>query len=173
MKTYFNKVGESAGHGRARPFAGQELSTEHVAAQLRQAGYRLTGSRKAVIRTLFEAEDWLSPEQVHENARRIWKPLGLVTVYRTLTLLAELGFVRRVHSDDRCLGYARTELEHGHYLRCSSCHQAVEFPGTEDLSPLIARVSRSTGFEIRDHLLELVGLCPTCQVSQPAPSLHS
>lgn len=182
MKTSFNNLGGRPSNGRrdssegelpgsagrhstegGRPRDGEELSAADVAAELRQAGYRLTGSRKAVIDTLFEAEDWLSPEQVHESGRRHWKPLGLVTVYRTLTLLAELGFVRRVHADDRCLGYARTELEHGHYLRCSSCRQAVEFPGTEDLSPLIERVASSTGFEIQDHLLELVGLCPSCQ----------
>lgn len=157
MKSSFNKLPSGRGSRTI------ERSTHEVARQLRGAGYRLTGSRKAVIRILFDAEDWLSPEQVHEQARRYWKPLGLVTVYRTLSLLAELGFVRRVHADQRCLGYARTELDHGHYLRCSSCRQAVEFPGTEDLSPLIERVARTTGFEIQDHLLELVGLCPSCQ----------
>lgn len=140
-----------------------ELTAEEVGQRLRQSGYRLTRARQAVIRTLFEADDWLSPEQVHENARRYWRRLGLVTVYRTLALLAELGFVRRVHSEERCLGYALTELDHGHYLVCRDCHQAVEFPGTEDLSPLIARVARSTGFQIQDHWLELVGLCPGCQ----------
>jgi Fe2+ or Zn2+ uptake regulation protein len=152
MKTVFNKQPES----------------REIGGQLQQAGYRLTLARKAVIRTLTEAADWLSPEQIHQQARRFWGPLGLVTVYRTLALLLELGFVRRVHSDQRCLGYARTELAHGHYLLCRSCHQAVEFPGTEDLRPLVNRISRATGFLVDEHLLELHGLCPACQAATPA-----
>jgi len=39
----------------------------------------------------------------------------------------------------------------------------IEFAGTEDLSPLIRRVARRTGFVVDDHLLELVGRCPACQ----------
>lgn len=149
MKTVFNK----------------DRSAEQIGERLRQAGYRLTPARRAVIGTLVGADDWLSPEQVYESARRSWKPLGLVTVYRSLALLTELGFVRRVHSEQRCLGYACTTLDHGHYLVCRTCHQAVEFPGTEDLSPLMDRVAQSTGFQIQDHLLELVGLCPECQLA--------
>jgi Fe2+ or Zn2+ uptake regulation protein len=136
---------------------------QEVGAQLQRSGYRLTRPRKAVIRALNEASDWLRPEDLLALARRYWRPLGLVTVYRTVSLLAELGYLRRVHLEDRCVGYVRSELVHGHHLLCRTCHQAVEFPGTEDLSPLVERISRDTGFQIEHHLLELVGLCPSCQ----------
>jgi Fe2+ or Zn2+ uptake regulation protein len=54
-------------------------------------------------------------------------------------------------------------MHHGHHLVCRSCNQVLEFPGTEDLAPLIAQVSRRTGFVVEEHLLELVGRCPACQ----------
>lgn len=149
MKTIFNN--------NSKPW-------EQVGAHVRQQGFRLTRSRQAVIRALFEAERWLSPEELLDRAARYWSKLGLVTVYRTLSVLSELGFVRRVHLEDRCVGYARSELTHGHHLVCDSCQQAVEFPGTEDLDPLIERVARRTGFVVTDHMLELVGTCPQCQL---------
>ncbi|HLE03739.1 MAG TPA: Fur family transcriptional regulator [Anaerolineales bacterium] len=149
MKTLFNKPGLTG--------------VDEVGTQLQQSGYRLTRPRKAVIRALTEANDWLRPEDLLALARRYWRPLGLVTVYRTVSLLAELGYLRRVHLEDRCVGYVRAEFVHGHHLLCRTCHQAVEFPGTEDLSLLMERISQDTGFQVEHHLLELVGLCPNCQ----------
>ena len=134
-----------------------------MGSRLQESGYRLTQPRRAVIRALAEADDWLRPEEVLKLGRRYWRPLGLVTVYRTVSLLAELGYLRRVHLEDHCVGYVRSDLAHGHHLLCRTCHQAVEFPGTEDLTPLVERISQDTGFRVEHHLLELVGLCPSCQ----------
>lgn len=131
--------------------------------RLSQSGYRLTLPRRAVVQALLEAEDWLSPEEVWDRARIRCRTVGLVTVYRTLSLLEELGVARRIHGEAGCHGYARAGLEHGHYLVCLACHQVVEFPGREDLTPLIRQISRKTGFVVEDHLLELTGLCPDCR----------
>src|SRR3990170_4482661 len=131
--------------------------------RLHDRGHRLTRPRQAVLGALFEAEDWLRPEQVSTHARERFSSVGLVTVYRTLALLEELGIVRRIHVEPGCHGYALAGLGHGHYLTCRSCHRVVEFPGREDLSPLIRQISRRTGFVIEDHLLELSGTCTTCR----------
>ena len=130
---------------------------------LRREGYKLTRPRLAVARTLARADDWLTPEIVHQRAAAYSASIGLVTVYRTLALLTEIGSVRRIHLLDGCHGYARRELDHGHHLVCLSCQQVVEFPGEENLSPLIRRVSRQTGFEVQDHMLELLGVCAACR----------
>ena len=131
--------------------------------QLRDQGYRITHARRAVIQTLDRAEAWLSPEQLQHQAQARCPGLGLVTVYRTLALLSSLGYVRRIHLEGGCSGYARAGLPHSHHLVCRSCQQVVEFPGSEDLTPLVERVQRQTGFLVEDHMLELLGICPDCQ----------
>lgn len=128
-----------------------------------EAGFRLTKPRRAVVRALLEARDWLRPEELLARARRYCPSLGLVTVYRTLSLLEELGIARRIHLEPGCHGYAPAGPGHSHHLVCRSCHQVVEFPGGEDLTPLIRQVSRKTGYLIESHLLELTGLCPDCR----------
>ncbi len=140
-------------------------SSKQILSDLQSAGYRLTQSRAAVVRIINEANGWLRPEQVHAQAKKYCPSLGLVTVYRTLTLLAEHGYIRRIHFGDKCHGYARVELSHGHHLVCRGCNQAIEIAGTEDLKPLMKQVQNETGFVIEDHLLELVGLCRECQHS--------
>ena len=136
---------------------------DEILARLRTQGHRVTAPRLAVIETLEHADSWLSPELILARARDEYPGLGLVTVYRTLALLTELGYVRRIHLNGGCSGYARTGLGHSHHLVCRSCQQVVEFPGLEDLTQFIQGVQDKTGFQIEDHLLELLGVCPACQ----------
>ena len=138
------------------------LSEERLVWQLSQAGYRVTRPRRAVIRALLEDGSYASPAVVRERARAHCPSVGLVTVYRTLDLLAGLGFVRRIHAEDGCHGYAAAEHGHRHHLVCRRCGATVEFEGC-DLSPFLARVGHDTGYVIEDHLLELVGLCTACR----------
>jgi Fur family ferric uptake transcriptional regulator len=130
---------------------------------LRQAGYRQTQSRAAILQVLESCDDWLDVEAVHQRAKALCPGLGLVTVYRTLALLTGLGLVRRIHHEDGCHGYARAGYTHGHHLVCRDCHTVVEFPGGDDLGSLIRRLEGATGFAIENHLLELLGVCPACQ----------
>lgn len=135
---------------------------QDVLDQLSQHGYRLTAPRRAVVRVLEREDAWLSPDEVHSMASALCPSIGLVTVYRTLGLLAELGLARRIHREGGCHGYALAESGHGHHLVCTRCHRVVPF--TEcDLDALEARLEARTGFKIENHVLELVGVCPECR----------
>jgi Fur family ferric uptake transcriptional regulator len=140
------------------------LWRDDIAQALRQAGYRLTQPRLAVLRVLQEADAYLSPLEIHERAKRVYRHLGLVTVYRTLEVLDELGIVRRVHTRGQCHGYARAKDDR-HYLVCRHCDHIIEFP-CDGLGALIDHVQRRTGYHIEAHLLELTGLCPNCQAER-------
>lgn len=128
---------------------------------LQQAGYRLTQPRLAVVQVLEENAEGLTPEEIHQLAKATYAPLGLVTVYRTLEVLDELGLVRRVHSEERCTRYASAGPEQ-HYLVCETCHRVLEFP-CHGLEGLIEGVQSGTGYAITGHLLELRGICPACR----------
>jgi Fur family ferric uptake transcriptional regulator len=136
---------------------------DQIVNSIRTAGFRLTRPRMAVINVFAEAHGMHRPEQVHALARREYPSLGLVTVYRTLALLEQLGHLTRLHFENGCSAFARTDLAHGHHLVCRLCHQVVEFPGDESVMDMLALIARQTGFLIEDHMLELFGVCPECQ----------
>lgn len=138
-----------------------DVDRDEMAQSLRAAGHRLTRPRLAVLQVLQESDVGLNPDEIYQQGRAICASLGLVTVYRTLDLLAELGLVRRVHSEQHCQRYARAGTDR-HYLVCDACHRVVEFPCV-GLEALIQRVGRQTGYAIENHLLELSGLCPECR----------
>ena len=131
-------------------------------ARLTGIGRRITASRRAVMQTLRAAEAPLLPQEILGHARTIHRPLGLVTVYRTLNLLTELNLVRRVHREDGCHAYVLASPGH-HAVICERCGRALEFAGGNDLNRLFDHLEEETGYEVKDHLLQVLGLCPVCQ----------
>jgi Fur family ferric uptake transcriptional regulator len=134
--------------------------------RLSEAGCRVTAPRRAVMQVLSKSEVPLSPQEVCERASAIHPNLGLVTVYRALSLFQELDLVRRVHHSNGRHGYVATLPGHRHHIVCQKCGRTVEFPGSEDLATLITQVEKSTSYRVDDHLLQLFGLCPDCQETE-------
>jgi len=146
---------------------------------LTQAGYSNTRARRAVLTAICEAGGQAASAELLEIGRAHHPELGTVTVYRTLEILLSLGLVRRLHQEEGCHVYAvsltgrlapGTETrgdasdghDHRHHVICQGCGRAVEFEGC-DLRTVVASVEAQTGFRVREHWLEMFGVCPACQ----------
>jgi Fe2+ or Zn2+ uptake regulation protein len=130
--------------------------------QLQASGYRVTGPRRAIVELMAESQRALGPIDVYDMGRADYPGLGLVTVYRTLEKLEELGLVQRVHLPDGCHRYLRATQGHQHLLLCTVCGLVEYFSG-DDLNPLTGRVASDTGFSVKEHWLQLFGQCPACR----------
>lgn len=130
--------------------------------RLHQQGYRVTRPRRAVVAIMAEADRALTPAAVHELACQRHPALGLTTVYRTLEKLADGGLIERVHQPDGCNAYVPAAPGHQHLLLCEGCGRAVRFGG-DRLDELMQQVAENSGFEVRDHWLQFVGLCADCR----------
>ena len=138
------------------------LTERKIAAALRQHGYKLTPQRRAVIRTIASTQDHLTPAAIYEKVHQDHPGIGLVTIYRTLDILAKLELICELHAGGSCHSYTIGASGHHHHLICSNCGGVTDFTGY-DLAELEQKLSRETGFHIEDHLLEFVGLCQNCQ----------
>jgi len=137
------------------------LTEESLAHTLTTHGYKLTRPRRAVLRVVAAGAS-LNPYEIYARARKIYARTGLVTVYRTLELLAACGAVRKVHESDGCHSFALASEGHAHHIICGECHSVTEFAEC-DLADLLRAARRRTGYTIQDHWLELFGTCPACQ----------
>jgi len=130
--------------------------------KMQSVGCRITGPRYIVAEILSQSDKALSAQEVFEKARQNYPTLGLVSVYRTVDKLEELGLIQRVHQSDKCQAYTAAFSGHEHLLVCTSCG-LVEFFKGDDLTPLVSRVEKESGFVVDDHWLQLFGLCKKCQ----------
>lgn len=121
--------------------------------KMRGRGYKATPQRVAVMEALADDQ-----HQSIEEIRGRCPGVGLVTVYRTLGLLGELGLVRRLDLGDG----PRYELaeDHHHHMICESCGDISEF----DQCPIDpARLPEKEAFEVSAHSVEVYGRCAACK----------
>ncbi len=136
--------------------------TDQWLAQLQTSGYRLTQPLRVIVDILVNSPRALGPVELYDLGRKEYPRLGLVTVYRTLDKLEELGLVQRVHQIGGCHMYLRATQGHEHLLLCTRCGQVCYFKG-DDLSALFNATAEASGFVIQEHWLQLYGLCANCQ----------
>ncbi len=138
------------------------LAKEEIITTLRQRGYKLTPQRQVVIDLIASSRGHLTPTIIYEKVHQDHPNIGLVTIYRTLDILAKLKLICELHAGGSCHSYTISASGHHHHLICSNCSKVLNFTGY-DLNELEQRLSQETGFEIEDHLLEFTGLCQACQ----------
>jgi Fur family ferric uptake transcriptional regulator len=134
--------------------------------QLQANGYRLTAPRQVVVEIIASSQRILTPLSVYDLARSRAPGLGLVTVYRTMEKLEELGLLQRVHQPSGCQGFIAAFIGQQHLLICQACGHVEHFSGQhETLDALITDLAESSGYQIQEHWLQLFGLCAACKMS--------
>lgn len=141
-----------------------------VEAILAQHGYRLTAPRAAIVDAMLTHSRPFTAEQLVAELRDKAKDssgprIGRATVYRTLEILAAIDVLTRLIQPDGHPAYISDSLGHRHHLVCSTCGTAVAFTRCP-VDELVQALTKDTEFQIHDHLLEVFGVCPTCQISQ-------
>jgi Fur family ferric uptake transcriptional regulator len=139
-----------------------EKRIEHA---LRQHGYKITTQRRTIINAIIQSHEHLTPAAIYEKVCRENPGIGLVTIYRTLEMLAELGLICEMHAGGSCRSYLmRRPSEHHHHLICSDCGTVIDFTDC-DLGGLERRLAKETSFKISGHLLEFLGQCRKCSLT--------
>ena len=142
---------------------GREPERERRAVEtLGALGVRPTRQRLTVAAELMRERDDVTAQELHSRLRGRGERLGLATVYRTLSLLADAGAVDTLAHHPGELCYRWCGDEHHHHLVCSRCHRVVEL-GDCGLDTWLERQSARHGFVPTGHRLEVAGLCASCR----------
>ena len=140
--------------------------------QLQKAGFRVTAPRTVILEVLSHTAKHLSAEDIYLAVHSEYPNIGLTTVYRTLELLVQIGFVYKVDFGD---GRARYELAdgpkgigHHHHLVCTGCGRVIDYTEfineeKEFLSQTEKGLTQKYHFTITHHLIQFYGLCDKCQ----------
>ena len=132
-----------------------------VRERLHDHGLRWTPQRRALIEVLAGTDGHVTGAELVERCRAVDPATIPSTVYRTLDVLEEIGFVSHSHTaDGREQFHVLPVVEHGH-LECRRCHESWEIPADE-AAELVAALERSRGFSVDLSHLSILGLCATC-----------
>jgi len=137
-------------------------SRETLREAFREAGRRLTSQRCLILDVLKGSDEHLDAEAVHDRAKSCAPDISLATVYRTLTLLREMGFVEEHRLGEGHSHYEAVHEEPHYHFTCLRCGRVIEFD-----TPLVSRIRRELSEQeaveiVRAHL-HLSGYCNDCQ----------
>jgi len=126
---------------------------------MRPCRRRNTRQREAIRQAFTGHADPLDVQQVLRAARRRVPGLGVATVYRTLGLLCEQGWLVRIELPGRRTFYERAGKPHHHHFLCRACERLYRIEGcvgeVEALAP--------DGSVVEAHDLLLRGTCRRCR----------
>lgn len=156
-------------HDRSSSSSTQRLEppdAADIAAVFRAKGIPMTRQRREVWEFFALGSRAATVAEATEGLRDAG--IGQATVYRTVTLLTDLGLLVRVQDRHGEIGFTAPPIGHSHPLVCGSCRRVVRFDGEGDLTALEARLAEETGFAIYGHHLEVYGLCADCRAAAGA-----
>lgn len=139
--------------------------------ELKNAGFRLTLPRQAILDVLSGHPEHLSAEEIFFLVHKKYPGVGLATVYRTLDLLTEMDLLSKFDFGDGKSRYElvnRIEKKHHHHLVCVGCGRIIDFSDFIEkekkfIQELEAELSQKHKFKINSHQICFYGICEKCQ----------
>jgi Fur family ferric uptake transcriptional regulator len=133
----------------------------YILNSLKEKGIKLTSQRKIILDIFLKLGGHVSVEEIFHEIRKRKKNIGLATIYRTFSLLKNVGLVSQREFGD---GISRFEVVSSHHdhLICQKCGKVIEFKD-ERIEEIQEEVAKKFGFILISHRHELIGICPDCK----------
>jgi Fur family ferric uptake transcriptional regulator len=135
--------------------------------KLRSNKYRMTAQREAVLKIFAESEDrHLGVEDVYRRLVEKKYRVSKATVYRSIDLLAELGFLRKLEFGEGVNRYELIDQESGsvhHHFVCEKCGKIFEVDNSV-IEKSISELEKH-GFLVKRYDITFYGLCKECHKS--------
>lgn len=116
---------------------------------------RMTSQRQIIIQVIEESDDHPDVDQLYLRSVELDNTISIATVYRTVKLLEEAGFIERLEFGDGRSRYEEAGEHHEHLVDIET-GEVHEFYN-EELETLKAEIAREMGYDLIDHRLELYG----------------
>ena len=132
-----------------------------IRSDLRSRGLRWTPQRKLILEVLGSARGHVTGSEVVERCRAHDPDTTPSTVYRTLAVLEDLGYLHHSHgADGREEFHVLPAAEHAH-LQCVGCGRSWEVD-PEETAGLVADLEARRGFRVDVGHLTIAGRCAAC-----------
>jgi Fur family ferric uptake transcriptional regulator len=138
-----------------------ESLLQRIESEIAAVGGKRSKSRAQVIEVFFRTGTHVTVEELAHAVRRRNRSVGYATVYRTVKLLARLGYAKELDFGDGLKRYENNLVAHHDHLVCQECGVVSEFKEPR-IETLQEQVARKHGFFPTMHRLDIYGYCREC-----------
>jgi Fur family ferric uptake transcriptional regulator len=144
---------------------GQEpadLAKEKLGDLLKRKKLRVTAERLAILDEALATEGHFEADDLLVILKAKGIKTSRATIYRTLELLCELGFLRKVCFRESHLHFQKvSDKPRSDHLVCTNCGAQLDFH-LPQLGQIQMTLCEEMGFKMTDYCFHIFGLCSKC-----------
>ena len=129
---------------------------ETISERCRNAGIRMTGQRRLIIKVLENSKDHPDVETLFERSNKIDNKVSIATVYRTVKLLQNAGILEKLEFNDGRSRFEDAVRKHHDHLIDLDTGKVIEFID-EEIEHIQKKIAKKLGYDLIGHKLELYG----------------
>ena len=130
---------------------------------LKKEGLKYTPQRIAVLEEIIKDKGHRESEEIYLALKKRGQHVSRATVYRTMDILVNNGFARKMNlGDGRARYESKVNSPHHDHLVCMDCGLIVEFMD-QKIEDLQDEIAIEYEFQLKRHIHQLFGLCKKCQ----------
>lgn len=161
MENNSTKSGKNSKANRKADALTEQAWRKFVAI-IKQRGARITRTRRTVFQHALARRDHFRADELADQLARGPQRVSRGTIYRTLALMEEAGFLRPIRDSDVHRHYERSYGHHHHeHMVCDKCGAFIEFRAPE-IAQAIREHCRQRRFQERQHRVVIFGTCKKC-----------
>lgn len=123
---------------------------------------RNTKQKQILLTILKESDRPLSINEIYSQVVIKLPKIAKSTIYRNIEALLNQNLIHKYHLNDNEVFYRikANSNEHKHFIICDDCKKVFDLPAC----PIheLENAMEEEGFIIRDHLIQINGICKTC-----------
>ena len=127
-----------------------------ISERCRNAGIRMTGQRRLIIKVLENSKDHPDVETLFERSNKIDNKVSIATVYRTVKLLQNAGILEKLEFNDGRSRFEDAVRKHHDHLIDLDTGKVIEFID-EEIEYIQKKIANKLGYDLVGHKLELYG----------------
>ena len=130
---------------------------------LKKEGLKYTPQRTAVLEEIIKDKGHRESEEIYLALKKRGQHVSRATVYRTMDILVNNGFARKMNlGDGRARYESKVNSPHHDHLVCMDCGLIIEFMD-QKIEDLQDEIAIQYEFQLKRHIHQLFGLCKKCQ----------
>ena len=132
------------------------MSLKTISDRCKNAGIRMTGQRRLIIKVLENSKDHPDVETLFERSNKIDNKVSIATVYRTVKLLQNAGILEKLEFNDGRSRFEDAVRKHHDHLIDLDTGKVIEFID-EEIEHIQKKIANKLGYDLVGHKLELYG----------------
>ena len=121
----------------------------------------MTKQRLVILENLKKITFHPTADEIYQLVRKQLPRISLGTVYRNLEVLSKCGLIKKLDVGGTLKRFDGKTKNHYH-VRCICCNKVEDVP-IEPIPELESAFRKVSKYEVLDHHLEFIGVCPQCK----------